>query len=135
MSEHAGENCGNCVIPISSVPKEAQLFQKLTQRNDTRTCSEVHQNKVMCKISAQYVKACRRKVRKTGGRRPGRTDGESDGRRPGRTSPYHNTSRLKLNMSEHAGENCGNCNSYIISSKRGTTLSKIDAKERHSNLL
>ena len=28
----------------------------------------------MCKISAQYVKACRRKVWKTGGRRPGRTD-------------------------------------------------------------
>ena len=29
----------------------------------------------MCKISAQYVKACMRKVRKTGGRRPWRTDG------------------------------------------------------------
>ena len=32
------------------------------------------------KISAQYVKACRRKVRKTvtDGRRPGRTDGRTD---------------------------------------------------------
>ena len=54
----------------------------------------------MCKISAQYVKACMRKVWKTGGRRPRRTDGESDGRRvgrrPGRTSPYHNTSRLHI---------------------------------------
>ena len=38
----------------------------------------------MCKISAQYVKTCRRKVRKMGGRRPGRTDGESDGRTDGR---------------------------------------------------
>ena len=35
------------------------------QKDDTRTCSVVHQNKVMCKISAQYVKACRRKMRKT----------------------------------------------------------------------
>ena len=39
----------------------------------------------MCKISAQYVKACRRNVRQTGGRRPdgrrpdGRTDGDPDG--------------------------------------------------------
>ena len=43
----------------------------------------------MCKISAQYVRACMRKVRKTGGRRPGRrveqTDGESDGRTESRT--------------------------------------------------
>ena len=39
-------------------------------------------------------------------------------------------------MSEHAGENCGKlCNSYILSSKRGMTPSKIDTKGRHSNLL
>ena len=36
-------------------------------------------NKVMCKILAQYIKACRRKVRKTGGRRPGRTESRTDG--------------------------------------------------------
>ena len=56
----------------------------------------------MCKISAQYVKAWRRKLRKTvylrktvtGGRRHGRTDGWMDWR----TSPYHNTSRLKMGV-------------------------------------
>ena len=37
----------------------------------------------MCGISAQYVKACRWKVWKTGGRRPGQTDGESDGESDG----------------------------------------------------
>ena len=62
MQEKTAENC---VIPIFKVPKEAQLLQKLTKKNVIRTCSEVHQNKVMCKISAQYVKACRRKVQKT----------------------------------------------------------------------
>ena len=36
----------------------------------------------MCKISAQYVKACRKKVRKTGGRRPGRTESRMDGHAP-----------------------------------------------------
>ena len=35
------------------------------QIDDTQTCSVVHQNKVMCKISAQYVKACKKKVWKT----------------------------------------------------------------------
>ena len=38
-------------------------------------------------------------------------------------------------MSEHAGEKFGKlCISYILSSKRGITPSKIDAKGRHSNL-
>ena len=49
-------------------------------------------NKVMCKISAQYVKACRRKVRKTGGRRPdGRTDGRTDGDPDGDPDGHHHT--------------------------------------------
>ena len=57
----------------------------------------------MCKILAEYVKACRRKVRKMGGRRPdgrrvGQTEGRRPGWRPGRTSPYHNTSRMKTGV-------------------------------------
>ena len=74
----------------SKFQKKHNSFQKLTQSDDTRTCSVVHQNKVMCKISAQYLKACRRKVRKTGGRTETRTDGWTDGESDGRTSPYHN---------------------------------------------
>ena len=45
----------------------------------------------MCKISARYVKACRRKVRKTGGRRPGRTDGRRVGRTDGDPDGHHHT--------------------------------------------
>ena len=36
-----------------------------TESDVTPTSFVVHQNKVMCKISAQYVKACRGKLRKT----------------------------------------------------------------------
>ena len=39
-------------------------------------------------------------------------------------------------MSQHVGEKSGKlCISYILSSQRGITPSKIDAKGRHSNLL
>ena len=64
----------------------------MTQSDNTVTCSVVYQNKALCKISAQYVRACRRKLRKM-------------------------------------------CISYILSSKRGITPSKIDVKWRHLNLL
>ena len=39
-------------------------------------------------------------------------------------------------MSKHIGEKCGKLNiTYILSSQRGITPSKIDAKWRHSNLI
>ena len=39
---------------------------------------KVHKNKVTYKISIQYLKACRRKLRKTSG--PGGQDGDANGR-------------------------------------------------------
>ena len=57
----------------------------MTEIDGIRTWSYVHKNKVIHKISDQYVKACRRKVRKTV------TDGRTDGRRPGRTDGHHHT--------------------------------------------
>ena len=45
----------------------------------------------MCKISAQYAKACMRKERKMGGRRPGQRVGQTDGRRVGRTDGRRTT--------------------------------------------
>ena len=47
--------------------------------------SYVHHNKVIYKISAQYLKACRRKMRKTV------TDGRTDGDPDGRTNGHHHT--------------------------------------------
>ena len=84
MKEKSAENC---TFPIFWVQKEALLLQKLTQSDDTLTWSVVHLNKVMCKSSAPYVKACRWKVRKTGRRRPGRTESRTDGDLDG----YHHT--------------------------------------------
>ena len=57
-------------------PVWRRAYKKLKEIDDVRTWSNVHKKKVTWKISAQYVKACRRKVRKTvtDGRWPGRTD-------------------------------------------------------------
>ena len=60
-------------------------------RDDTQTWSVVHQIKVTFKLSAQYVKACRRKVRKTGGRRPGRGVGRAESRTDGDSDGHHHT--------------------------------------------
>ena len=39
-------------------------------------------------------------------------------------------------MSKHVGEKCGKLHiTYILSSQRGITRSKIDAKRGHSNLI
>ena len=44
--------------------------------------------------------------------------------------------KFQLNMSKHVGEKCGKLhNTYILSSQRGITPSKIDAKWRQSNLI
>ena len=58
MSKHVGEKCGKWADGDWS-DGESNLI-----------CSTSTEIKVMCKISAQYVKAsCRRKVQKMGGRR------------------------------------------------------------------
>ena len=57
----------------------------MTEIDGIRTWSYVHKNKVIHKISDQYVKACRRKVRKTV------TDGRTDGDPDGRTDGHHHT--------------------------------------------
>ena len=44
--------------------------------------------------------------------------------------------KFQLNMSKYVGEKCGKLHiTYILSSQRGITPSKIDAKWRHSNLI
>ena len=64
MSKHVREKCGKLYISSFYVPKWALLLQKLTQIDDNQTWSVVWLNKVICKISAQYIKACMRKVQK-----------------------------------------------------------------------
>ena len=53
----------NCIYSILS--SKRGITPKKTQIDDTQTWSVVQKNKVICKHSAQYVKRCKRKVRKT----------------------------------------------------------------------
>ena len=62
MSKHVGEKCG--ILSISSILSYKSGINP-TKIDDTRTWSNVYKKKVTCKISAQWVKACRRKVQKT----------------------------------------------------------------------
>ena len=64
MSKHVREKCRKLYISSFYVPKGALLLQKLTHIDNNRTWSVVWLNKVICKISAQYIKACKRKVQK-----------------------------------------------------------------------
>ena len=100
----------------------------------------------MCKFSAQHLKACKRKVWKTAHFLYSKFTKRHNSFKNWRKVTTHDLAlyyiktkscaKFKLNMSEHAGENCGRlCISYILSSKRGITPSKIDVKGWHSNLL
>ena len=103
-------------------------------------------NKVIWKISAQYVKACKRGVRKTvyfqyskcqkghnsniNWRKLTRLEIDLQ---YSKTKSY---AKFQLNMSKHVRESCGQlCICSILSSKRGITPTKIDANWRHSKLI
>ena len=80
MSKHVGENCGKLHI-CKSLKLKRSITPAKTKIEGIRTWSYVHKNKVIHKISDQYVKACRRKVRKT----------VTDGRTETRTDGHHHT--------------------------------------------
>ena len=124
---------------------EGRIARRM-QSDDTWTWSVIYQNKVMCKISAQHLKACKRKVLKTAhflySKFTKRHNSFINWRkmRTLELALYYiktkSCAKFQLNMSEHAGENCGKlCISYILSSKRGITPSKTDATGQHSNVL
>ena len=74
VSKNVGEKCRIlCISSLLSL-RGAQFLQILTQIDNTRTLCVFHRKKVIYKMSAQYVKACRRKVRETDWRGEGRTD-------------------------------------------------------------
>ena len=62
MQKHTEGKCGKlCISSIISSKKGITL----TKSDDTRTLFDVHSMKVIYKISAQYAKACKRKMLKT----------------------------------------------------------------------
>ena len=104
------------------------------------------ENKVICKISAQYVKACKRKVRKTVYFQYSKFQKGHNSHKNGRklttleldlwygeTKSY---AKFEHNMSKHEREKCGKlCIFSILSSKRAITPTNINANWRHSNLI
>ena len=59
MSKHEGGKL--CIFSILS----SKRGETPTKIDDTRSYSVVYYKKIICKISAQYVKVYRKKVRKT----------------------------------------------------------------------
>ena len=55
----------SCIFSILSSKRGITFTKKLTLVHDTQSWFEVQWNKVICKLSAQYLRACWRKVRKT----------------------------------------------------------------------
>ena len=92
------------------------------QSDDTRTWSVVHLNKVMCKISLQYVRACRRKLRKT---------------------VYFLYSKFKKKVTpskidakwQHSNLICRTGYRRQVQKMDGRTGSQADAEWQHSNLI
>ena len=118
MPQHIGEKCKKTVCISSILSSKRGITPTTIDRNLRQSnliCSTV--NKVICKISAQYVTACRRKVRNTvffqyskfqKGHNSYKnwlklTTLELGVLYP-KTTSYGN---FQLNMSKHAGEKCG----------------------------
>ena len=62
ISKHIEEKCGK--LCIFSIPSSKWGITP-TKIDDTRTWTDSYSMKVIYRISAQYAKACRRKVQKT----------------------------------------------------------------------
>ena len=128
-----------------SISERWKTPTKLMQIDDTQSWSEVHKKNIIYKISAQYVKACRIKVRKTVYFMHSRFQKGQCSYKYWRKSTtlkhdlkfikWKSYTKFQLNISKHVGEKCGRlCISSILTSKRGIAPSKIDAKWWHSNL-
>ena len=125
-------------------------------RHSNLICSTL--NKVIWEISAQYVKTCKRKVRKTVFQACKRKVRKKLHFKYSKFQKGHNSHKnwrklttlklglylsktkscaeFHLNISKHVWEKCGKqCIFSILCSKRGITPTKIDAKWRHFNFV
>ena len=129
MSKHIEEKCGK--LCISSIPNTKRGITP-TKIDDTRTWSDVHWQKVIYKISAQYAKACRGKVQKTvyfqyfkfqiWSMSPTKTDANWRHSKFIYSTVKQNYAQFHLYMSKHLGKKYRKlCIYSIISSKRGIT--------------
>ena len=128
-------------------------MQKIDGRTESQTGTELYLNliystlkKVICKISAQYVKACKRKMWKTVYFQYSKFQKGYNSNKNWRKlttleldlkySKTKSYAKFQLDISKHVREKCGKpCISSILNSKRGITPTKIDGNWRHSNLI
>ena len=64
MSKHVGEKCGKLRISSILSSKRGITPTNIDKNDETQNWSGVHKKEIMCKISAQYFKACWGKVGK-----------------------------------------------------------------------
>ena len=113
-------------------------------RHSNLICSTL--KKVTWKISAQYAKAWKRKVRKTVYFKYSKFQKGHNSHKNWRKlttlevdlylSKTKPCAKFQLNKSKHVREKCGKLYIFsILSSKRGITPTKIDANWRHSSLI
>ena len=140
MSKHVREKCG--ILCISSILRSKRGVTP-TKIDVTQTWYVVRQNKVICKISAQYVKACKRKKRKTVYFQYSKFQKGHYSHKNWRKlmsleidlnySKTKSYAKFQLNMSKHVREKCGKlCIFSILISKKGHNSHK---NWQHSNLI
>ena len=126
-------------------------MQKIDGRTESQTDTELWYlnliyttlNKVICKISAQYVKACKRKIWQTVYCQYSKFQKGHNSNRNWQhwnlicsTVKTKSYAKFQLDISKHVREKCGKlCISSILSSKRGITPTKIDGNWWHSILI
>ena len=129
-------------------------MQKMDGRTDSQTDTELWHsnmifctlNKVICKVSAQYVKARRRKVQKTvyfqySDFQNGHNFKKNQRKlRKLKLNLYYSKTKsyakFQLNMPKRVREKCGKLWIFsILHSERGITPSKNDGNWQHSNLI
>ena len=124
------------------------------QRDDPQTwcgymnwsdINKIHKKNVMCKISAQYVKACRRKLQKIAQIISNNLKIEKEHwllqkltqnevtRKWSEVYKKNSYTKFQLNISKYVKKSAENCISSMLSSERDITTTKSDAKRRHSN--
>ena len=114
MSKHVRENCGKLIISSFLSLKRGITPTKI---DDSQTWSVVQLDKVLCKSLAQYIKACKRKARKTVYFQYSKFQKGHNSNKNWRKlttfeldlkySTTKSYAKFQLNMSKHVGENCG----------------------------
>ena len=142
IGQFISEKSGNIVIVRNGGHFEMAAILKISKVE----CTPLSDALFMCEISGQYLKAWRKKMRKTDFLRYSKSKKGHNSLRKWRnptkhkldlrlitTKPY---TKFQLNTSKHDKKKCGKLTfNDILSPKRGITHSEIDGIRRNANLI